>query len=89
MLYVPPDTAPVIHLELHSDGLACKLCQGEPKILCSPKGMRSHLKSVHQWNQGRPKGMPRSSERHCYSSFDAVTRAVSCQTFYKGGLFRF
>jgi hypothetical protein len=94
MLYMspdaPPDAPPVAHLELHSDGLACKLCQGLPKILCSPGSMRTHLKEMHGWNKNRPKGRQRYSKRHEYSSLDEVTRPVYYQTFYKaGGLRRF
>lgn len=90
MLYMSPDAPPVAHLELHSDGLACKLCQGLSKILCSPGSMRNHLKGMHGWNKNRPKGRQRYSKRHEYSSLDEVTRPVYCQTFYKaGGLCRF
>jgi hypothetical protein len=87
MIHVPPDKAPHPHLELHSNGVACRLCDSEPKILCTRKGMQTHLKVAHQWLQDQQPGRPRQRPRDNRQGglFEEVTRPVYCQTFHKKG----
>jgi hypothetical protein len=53
MIHMPPSKASHPHLELHSNSIACQLCDSEPKILRTRKGMQTHLKVAHQWIQAQ------------------------------------
>jgi hypothetical protein len=84
-LRISLQAAPIQYLALYRDGISCRLCPDEQPYICRTRfGMRSHLRTEHNWRNPQGKGRQSVAARLAPTAYsNVITSPVCCQTFYQ------